>query len=145
MIGDYHKPSTRLPGAGGAPEIAASCSEVLITLRQNKRAFVEQARFRHVGRTSRRRRQPRQAAISREGSDGGDHRSRHSHARSGDQGADADQRASRRHASSRSWRRPAGRSRSRRQVETTEPPTAKELAVLRDLQARTAKAHAGQA
>src|SRR5215472_508403 len=25
VIGDYHKPSTRLPGAGGAPEIAASC------------------------------------------------------------------------------------------------------------------------
>ena len=40
VIGDYHKPKTRLPGAGGAPEIAASSKEVLITLRQNKRAFV---------------------------------------------------------------------------------------------------------
>jgi len=30
-------------------------------------------------------------------------------------------------------------------VTTTEPPTAHELAVLRDLQERTAKAHAGQA
>jgi hypothetical protein len=31
------------------------------------------------------------------------------------------------------------------QVTTTEPPTARELEVLRDLKARTAKAHAGQA
>ena len=45
VIGDYRKPSTRLPGAGGAPEIAASCKEVLITLRQNPRAFVEKLDF----------------------------------------------------------------------------------------------------
>src|SRR5215470_7814635 len=45
VIGDYHKPSTRLPGAGGAPEIAASCKEVLITLRHNKRAFVNKLDF----------------------------------------------------------------------------------------------------
>src|SRR5437016_4502907 len=30
VIGSYHKPSTRLPGAGGAPEIAANAAEVLI-------------------------------------------------------------------------------------------------------------------
>src|SRR5215469_2806974 len=45
VIGDYHKPSTRLPGAGGAPEIAASSKEVLITLRHNKRAFVNKLDF----------------------------------------------------------------------------------------------------
>jgi glutaconate CoA-transferase subunit B len=45
VIGDYHKPKTRLPGAGGAPEIAASSKEVLITLRQNKRAFVNKLDF----------------------------------------------------------------------------------------------------
>jgi glutaconate CoA-transferase subunit B len=45
VIGDYEKPSTRLPGAGGAPEIAASCKEVLITLRHNKRAFVTKLDF----------------------------------------------------------------------------------------------------
>jgi glutaconate CoA-transferase subunit B len=45
VIGDYRKPSVRLPGAGGAPEIAASAKEVLITLRQNKRAFVEKLDF----------------------------------------------------------------------------------------------------
>lgn len=45
VIGDYSKPATRLPGAGGAPEIATSSKEVLITLRQNKRAFVEKLDF----------------------------------------------------------------------------------------------------
>jgi glutaconate CoA-transferase subunit B len=45
VIGDYYKPSTRLPGAGGAPEIAASSKEVLITLRHNKRAFVKKLDF----------------------------------------------------------------------------------------------------
>ena len=45
VIGDYHKPSTRLPGAGGAPEIAASSKEVLITLRHNRRAFVKKLDF----------------------------------------------------------------------------------------------------
>src|ERR1700737_2194742 len=45
VIGDYNKPSTRLPGAGGAPEIAASSKEVLITLRHNPRAFVNKLDF----------------------------------------------------------------------------------------------------
>src|SRR5215469_1286020 len=45
VIGDYRKPKTRLPGAGGAPEIATSSKEVLITLRQNKRAFVNKLDF----------------------------------------------------------------------------------------------------
>jgi len=45
VIGDYHKPTTRLPGSGGAPEIATSSKEVLIALRQNKRAFVEKLDF----------------------------------------------------------------------------------------------------
>ncbi|WP_020666716.1 CoA-transferase subunit beta [Amycolatopsis nigrescens] len=42
---DYDDPKVRLPGAGGAPEIAASCREVFIVLRQNTRAFVEQVDF----------------------------------------------------------------------------------------------------
>jgi glutaconate CoA-transferase subunit B len=45
VIGDYDKPKVRLPGAGGAPEIAMSCGEVLITLRQNKRTFVKKLDF----------------------------------------------------------------------------------------------------
>jgi glutaconate CoA-transferase, subunit B len=35
----------RLPGAGGAPEIAASAKEVVIILRQKSRAFVEELAF----------------------------------------------------------------------------------------------------
>ncbi len=46
VIGDYEHPSTRLPGAGGAPEIAASAGEVFVVMRQSKRAFVENCDFR---------------------------------------------------------------------------------------------------
>jgi glutaconate CoA-transferase subunit B len=45
VIGDYAAPSVRLPGAGGAPEIAACCGEVLIVLRQTRRSFVETVDF----------------------------------------------------------------------------------------------------
>jgi glutaconate CoA-transferase subunit B len=43
--GDYAHPKTRLPGAGGAPEIAASCRQVIVIVRQNLRAFVEKVDF----------------------------------------------------------------------------------------------------
>ena len=46
VIGDYEHPSTRLPGAGGAPEIAASAGSVMVIMRQTKRAFVERCDFR---------------------------------------------------------------------------------------------------
>lgn len=46
VIGDYEHPTVRLPGAGGAPEIAASCREVIVLVRQNRRTFVEQLDFR---------------------------------------------------------------------------------------------------
>ncbi len=42
---DYRNPAVRLPGAGGAPEIAASCKEVIVVLRQNRRAFVDRVDF----------------------------------------------------------------------------------------------------
>jgi glutaconate CoA-transferase, subunit B len=46
VIGDsYDAPRVRLPGAGGAPEIAASCREVLIMMRQSPRTFVERVDF----------------------------------------------------------------------------------------------------
>ena len=45
VIGAYDTPSVRLPGAGGAPEIAANCGEVIITLPHSRRAFVEQLDF----------------------------------------------------------------------------------------------------
>ncbi|PPU77124.1 CoA-transferase subunit beta [Xanthomonas cucurbitae] len=40
VIGDYAAPKTRLPGAGGAPEIAASAKQVFIIMRQSRRSFV---------------------------------------------------------------------------------------------------------
>lgn len=46
VIGSYENPTTRLPGAGGAPEIAASCKEVLIMIRQSRRTFVDRLDFR---------------------------------------------------------------------------------------------------
>ncbi len=45
VVGDYGHPSVRLPGAGGAPEIAASCKEVIVIVRQNRRTFVEKVDF----------------------------------------------------------------------------------------------------
>ncbi|MEO6571740.1 MAG: CoA-transferase [Ilumatobacteraceae bacterium] len=45
VIGPYDDPKVRLPGAGGAPEIAANCGSVIITLRQDRRAFVERVDF----------------------------------------------------------------------------------------------------
>jgi len=44
--GDYDHPKVRLPGAGGAPEIAASAHETFVMLRQTPRAFVEKLDFR---------------------------------------------------------------------------------------------------
>ncbi|MFL1430766.1 MULTISPECIES: CoA-transferase subunit beta [unclassified Nocardiopsis] len=45
VIGDYDHPKVRLPGAGGAPEIAASCGEVVIIVRHSARAFVDRVDF----------------------------------------------------------------------------------------------------
>jgi glutaconate CoA-transferase subunit B len=45
VIGDYKKPTTRLPGAGGAPEIASCAKEVVLVLKQSARAFVKKLDF----------------------------------------------------------------------------------------------------
>ena len=45
VIGEYESPKVRLPGAGGAPEIAASSREVIALLPQSRRTFVEQLDF----------------------------------------------------------------------------------------------------
>jgi glutaconate CoA-transferase subunit B len=46
VIGDYDHPKTRLPGAGGAPEIAACCQEVVVIAPHTTRTFVERLDFR---------------------------------------------------------------------------------------------------
>ncbi|MFY1655430.1 CoA-transferase subunit beta [Solwaraspora sp. WMMB762] len=46
VIGDdYTDPKVRLPGAGGAPEIAASCGEVIVIVPQSRRTFVDRVDF----------------------------------------------------------------------------------------------------
>ena len=45
VIGGYDSPTVRLPGGGGAPEIAAHCGEVIVTARHRRRVFVEQVEF----------------------------------------------------------------------------------------------------
>jgi glutaconate CoA-transferase subunit B len=46
VIGDYDHPKTRLPGAGGAPEIATGCGEVVVIAPHSPRTFVERLDFR---------------------------------------------------------------------------------------------------
>jgi glutaconate CoA-transferase subunit B len=46
VIGDYAHPKVRLPGAGGAPEIATYAREVLIVMKQSPRSFVARLDFR---------------------------------------------------------------------------------------------------
>ncbi len=45
VIGDYDHPRTRLPGAGGAPEIATGCDEVVVIAPHNPRTFAERLDF----------------------------------------------------------------------------------------------------
>lgn len=45
VIGDYEHPKTRLPGAGGAPEIAAHARETFVILKQSARTFVPKLDF----------------------------------------------------------------------------------------------------
>lgn len=46
VIGPYDEPRTRLPGSGGACDIAINAREVFIVMRQGRRSFVEQLDFR---------------------------------------------------------------------------------------------------
>lgn len=45
VIGDYEQPKVRLPGGGGAPEIASSAGRVIVMLRHSARTFVEAVDF----------------------------------------------------------------------------------------------------
>lgn len=52
VIGPYDRPVVRLPGSGGAPEIAAQAREVFVVMKQSARTFVERLDFRtSAGRT----------------------------------------------------------------------------------------------
>ena len=45
VIGEYDHPKTRLPGAGGAPEIATGCQEVVVIAPHGRRTFVDRLDF----------------------------------------------------------------------------------------------------
>jgi glutaconate CoA-transferase, subunit B len=46
VIGDYSSPKVRLPGSGGACEIAINARKVFVIMPQSKRTFVEKIDFR---------------------------------------------------------------------------------------------------
>ena len=45
VIGSYDHPKVRLPGGGGAPEIASLCHQTFVVMRQSRRSFVERVDF----------------------------------------------------------------------------------------------------
>jgi glutaconate CoA-transferase subunit B len=45
VVGSYERPKVRLPGAGGAPEISSSAKEVLIVVKHSKRTLVSKLDF----------------------------------------------------------------------------------------------------
>jgi glutaconate CoA-transferase, subunit B len=45
VIGDYEHPKVRLPGGGGAPEIASLCGQTYVVMKQTARSFVERVDF----------------------------------------------------------------------------------------------------
>ncbi len=110
VIGSYDKPKVRLPGGGGAPEIASACGEIFIIMSQSKRSFAQKLDF----------------ITSMGHGEGGDMTVTSIHP-----GVTRDQ-----IASATGW--PV---RFAANVVETKPPTAGELQVLRDLHARTARAH----
>ena len=140
VVGPYEKPEVRLPGGGGAPEIATSCGQVFVTMSHKKRAFVEKIDF----------------VTSLGHGKGGDDRKRYGVATKGPTKVltdlcilEPDARTKElvvvslhpgvsreRVIESTGWRLKFAE-----EVAATPPPTAQELKVLREIQARTAAAH----
>jgi len=124
VIGAYEHPTTRLPGAGGAPEIAAAARELVIMLRQRPATFVDVLDFvTSVGRPAR--------VITDLGvlvPDAATGELTLSHVHPGMTVAQVQQ--------ATGW--PL---RIARDVQEMEPVTAEELAALRDLEERSARAH----
>jgi len=144
VIGSYEKPKVRLPGGGGAPEIASSCRQVYVVMTQTRRSFVEKVDF----------------ITSFGHGAGGDHRQRLGIRTQGPTLVITDLCIMRPDSATKELVVIAlhpGVMREQVQantgwplrfaetVEQTPPPGARELGVLRDLQARTARAHGGEA
>lgn len=144
VIGRYDQPKVRLPGGGGAPEIASSCQQVYVVMAQGRRSFVERVDF----------------ITSFGHGDGGDHRQRLGINTHGPTLVITDLCVMRPdphtkeltvvaiHAGVTPEQIVANTGwdvRFAATMEQTPPPNETELAVLRDLQARTHRAHAGEA
>jgi len=144
VIGPYEQPRVRLPGAGGAPEIASACGQTFVIMAQTPRSFVSKVDF----------------VTSFGFGDGGDDRERRGITTAGPTLVATDLCTLRPDLDSRELTvasiHPGG---SREQVASqtgwpvrfaadvgeTPPPTEHELAVLRDLHERTRRAHATSA
>ena len=138
--GDYEHPKVRLPGAGGAPEIASNAKETWIIIKQTKRSFVSQLDFltsvgHLTGGDSRARSGARGAGPTAVITDLGvltpDPATRELTLTALHPGVTVEQAKA-----STGWDLKVAAS-----LDRTAAPTAYELQVLRDLQARTAKAH----
>jgi glutaconate CoA-transferase subunit B len=140
VVGGYARPKVRLPGGGGAPEIAAHCRQTYVVMAQSRRSFVERVDF----------------VTSFGYGEGGDQRERLGLKTQGPTLVITDLCVMRPDPVSKELTVVAlhpGVTREQVQANTgwavrfatdlleTEPPTDQELAVLRDLQARTARAH----
>ncbi|MFO7167520.1 MAG: CoA-transferase subunit beta [Chloroflexota bacterium] len=140
VIGGYARPKVRLPGGGGAPEIAAHCRQTYVVMAQSRRSFVERVDF----------------VTSFGYGEGGDHRERLGLRTLGPtlvitdlcimkpDPATKELTVAALHPGVTVERVRASTGWAVRFADdlgTTAPPTERELAVLRDLQARTARAH----
>lgn len=139
VVGSYDKPKVRLPGGGGAPEISNSCGEIFIIMAQG-RGFVKKLDF----------------VTSLGHGEGGDHRQRLGVKTKGPTRLITDLCIFEPDPATKEMTVVSihpGVTRDKIQENTgwtvryankvneTEPPTAKELEVLRDLHARTKRAH----
>lgn len=139
VIGDYENPKVRLPGAGGAPEIASAAGEVIVMLRHSERAFVEEVDFitsvgfgrKGEGREGHRGSGPR-VVITDLGVLEPDPATFELELVAIHPGVEVDQ-----VRGNTSWELLVAED-----LTVTEPPTAAELSLLRDLKERTARAHA---
>jgi glutaconate CoA-transferase subunit B len=140
VVGPYEKPKTRLPGGGGAPEIAASSGEIFIIMKQAPRSFVAKLDF----------------VTSLGHGEGGDHRARLGVKTKGPTRLITDLCLFEPDAETKEMTVTSihpGVTREKiqentgwpvryaAQVAETPPPSAQELSVLRELHARAAKAH----
>jgi glutaconate CoA-transferase subunit B len=140
VVGSYDKPKVRLPGGGGAPEIASACGEIFIIMAQSKRSFAAKLDF----------------ITSMGHGEGGDHRARLGLKTKGPTKLVTDLCIFEPDPQSREMTVTSihpGVTRDQiddntgwsvryaAHVVETRPPTADELKILRELHARTARAH----